>query len=353
MRRLIDRPKNFISFFNPRTGFYIRSGIMDENGHDTGVDPFMASFPQLIDIGIMGYCKHGASGLCLESGVQCYQSGSQISEPNMELLDFQRIIDECRGRTFQVALGGRGDPDQHENFGEILDYCTKNGIVPNFTTSGFALSEEKAKICRQYCGAVAVSWYRHSHTLEALQMLLSAGVKTNIHYVLGRNSVEEAIWLLKNSRFPGGINAVIFLLHKPVGLGLDDNILPLKDPLTAEFFKLIDRSHYPFKLGFDSCTVPALIEYALDIDHSFVDTCEGARFSCYITPDLTMLPCSFDQQHRWSYDFKNGSILQGWNSPGFEEFRECLKNSCPACEDRLNCMGGCPIERKIVLCSKK
>ena len=40
--------------FNPNTGFYMRTGILDENGKDTGKDPFMTEFPELIDVGIMG-----------------------------------------------------------------------------------------------------------------------------------------------------------------------------------------------------------------------------------------------------------------------------------------------------------
>lgn len=352
VRKIVDHSNNFISLFNPQTGFYVRTGILDQSGNDTGEDPFMASFPQLIDIGIMGHCVYGKRGYCLQSGVQCYQSGSVKYEPNMRLADFKRIIDECKSKTFQVALGGRGDPDQHEYFAEIIAYCSENGVVPNFTTSGFGLTEQKAALCKKYCGAVAVSWYRHEHTTASLEMLLAARVKTNIHYVLGRNSVEEAIALLKYDGFPAGINAVIFLLHKPVGLGSRDNLLQINDPNTTEFFNLIDQADYRFKIGFDSCTIPALIEYNSDIDHCFVDTCEGARFSCYITPDLKMLPCSFDQNHRWVFDLTEGSILTGWNSSQFKGFRNYLKLSCPDCEDRLECMGGCPIEPEIVLCGK-
>ena len=45
-------------------------------------------------------------------------------------------------------------------------------------------------------------------------MLVKAGVKTNIHYVLHKDSIIEAIQRLKEKTFPEGINAVIFLLHK-------------------------------------------------------------------------------------------------------------------------------------------
>ena len=69
-----DKKYNYISIFNEKTGAGLRTGILDSSGRDTGVDPFMSSFPELIDIGIMGHCIHGSSGLCIKSGVQCYQN---------------------------------------------------------------------------------------------------------------------------------------------------------------------------------------------------------------------------------------------------------------------------------------
>ena len=46
MIKKIDKKNKFVSMFNPDTGFYMRSGVI-ENGKDTGVDPFMTSFPEL------------------------------------------------------------------------------------------------------------------------------------------------------------------------------------------------------------------------------------------------------------------------------------------------------------------
>lgn len=44
-------------------------------------------------------------------------------------------------------MGGRGDPDQHEYFEEILKFCRENVLVPNFTTSGYGMTPEIAKLC--------------------------------------------------------------------------------------------------------------------------------------------------------------------------------------------------------------
>ena len=432
-----DKVNKFKAYFDTETGNYMRTGVL-ENGVDTNEDPFMTNYPELIDVGVMGHCVHGKSGLCIKSGVQCYQNGLGVTEPNMSLEDFKKIVEESRGRTFQLALGGRGDVDEHENFEELLAYCRENNIVPNFTTSGLGMTKEKADICKRYCGAVAVSmysrlepvpmiamrkcekgekpkvyknkdaipvkftfgdffdncrfdgpryiingkeydWLEYHHleesdlngrvvlfkvydeehrqvnyTFRAIKYLLDAGVKTNIHYVLGKNTIDEAIIRLRNNGFPKGINAVIFLMHKPVGLGSSDNVLNIEDEKVKEFFELIDSRKFPFKIGFDSCSVPAILNKTKSIMHESIDTCEGGRWSAYITSDMKMLPCSFDnQEQRWAYDLKGSNIESAWQSEQFEDFRAHFKKSCSKCKDRKFCMGGCPIRREIVMCDRK
>ena len=351
--RIIDKKYRFASFFDTETGTYIRTGILDENGRDTGEDPFMASFPHLIDVGIMGHCIHGKTGLCAKAGIGCYQSGLTVEQPNMSVKDFRWIAEQCRHKCNQFALGGRGDPDQHEHFEELLRICKENDIVPNFTTSGYGMTPGIAGICKDYCGAVAVSWYRSQYTLNAVQMLLEADVRTNIHYVLGKNSIDEALQRLRQNDFPAGINAVIFLLHKPVGQGSRDNVLEYDDPRVADFFDQVESRH-PFKVGMDSCNVPGAINFCKNILPQSLDTCEGGRFSCYIGPDLIMVPCSFDQEHIYQVSLnEHTGIEEAWNSPSFEAFRDKMRSACPDCCKKALCMGGCPLMPEIVLCKDK
>lgn len=349
----IRRDRNFISLFDENTGFYMRSGVL-ENGKDTGRDPFMAEFPELLDVGIMGHCRHGRSGLCLQAGVECYQDGLHSRKDNMALDDFREIVRQCRKRTWQFALGGCGDPDQHEHFEEILRISREAGIVPNFTTSGLGMTKETAELCRSYCGAVAVSWYRSGYTLKALKLLMEAGVKTNIHYVLSRDSVEEALDRLQNHGFPQGVNAVVFLLHKPVGLGTAEKVIPEDFRPFRELVRLAGEKCFDWKIGFDSCSVPALLRDGAGIAPSCLDTCEGARWSAYISPDMKMMPCSFDNQElRWAVDLRTYSMEEAWRSAEFEAFREHFRWSCPDCDLRESCMGGCLIRPEIVLCGRR
>ena len=348
----VDKKNKFYSRFDPDTGYYERSGII-EDGKDTGIDPFMAAFPELIDVGICGSCTHGLSGLCVKAGVQCYQNGLKTRKPDMTLENYKRIVDECKGKTFQLSLGGCGDVDQHKYFEEIMKYTRENGIVPNFTSSGLGFTDEIVNICKRYAGAVAISWYRQEHTYRAIQMLLDAGVTTNIHYVIGNNSIDEAIERLKNNDFPKGINAVVLLLHKNVGQGTDKNVLKASDSRVKELFNIIDTEKFDFQVGLDSCHVPGLINFTKNINPDCYDTCEGARWSMYITADMKALPCSFDNQElKWAYDISNDTIQNAWDSNQFDDFRNHFRYSCPNCKNRKECLGGCPIRRNIVLCDR-
>lgn len=164
----------------------------------------------------------------------------------------------------------------------------------------------------------------------------------------------EAIQLLRSSGFSEGINAVIFLLYKSVGLGRRELVITEDTPQVEGFFRLIDGGEFPFKVGFDSCTIPGILRYSKNTDIASVDTCEGSRWSAYITPDMFMLPCSFDNQElRWAVSLRDHTIEEAWNSEPFGNFRSILRNACPGCPKRASCMGGCPIRPEIVLCKEK
>lgn len=347
-----DEKHHYKYYFNTETGTYIRTGILDENGKDTGIDPFMGSFPHLIDIGIMGHCTHGRSGLCVKAGVECYQSGLHIYEDNMGIEDFTKIIKQCRLKTNQVALGGRGDPDQHEYFEEILKICQENQIIPNYTTSGLGMNDHLAAISKKYCGAVAVSWYRSDYTLKAIETLKKHDVTINIHYVLGSNTIDEAIERLENNTFPKGISALVFLLHKPKGQGSQKNVLSITDPRVIKLLKLIDNQDFDFDIGFDSCTVPGLININKNIFPQSIEPCEGARFSCYISPKLVMTPCSFDTEEKYGVSLVDKTIEEVWMSEAFENFRKNQRFRCPNCPHQENCKGGCPLMPEIILCNR-
>ena len=78
----------------------------------------------------------------------------------------------------------------------------------------------------------------------------------------------------------------------------------------------------------------------------------GGRFSCYIGPNLAMVPCSFDQRKEYMVSLRNMTIAEAWESESFELFRSHLRMSCYGCDRREVCMGGCPLMPEIVLCNR-
>ncbi len=335
----------FWEMFNEHNGTLIRSNVIG-----TKEDPFMRSFPELIDVGIMGHCDAGKRGFCKAVGVDCYQKGASSKKNNMRLDDYKRIIDEAKGKTFQIALGGAGDPNKHDDFEEILKYTRSNGIIPNMTTSGIDISSKEISLIAEYCGAVAVSYYSklvdgkeiNDATLKAIKQLQSC-IQTNIHYVVSSDSIDEAIFRLENDVWPEGINAVVFLLYKPVGYGVDKKIIKTDDRLKLFMNAALRKKHF-YKIGFDTCFTPILLDYQTVFDIQSIDSCEAARFSMYIDSELNAYPCSFDNQRGdYKVSLQERSIQEVWDSNTFDRFRNKLL-ACKNCSVYSVCNGGCRLE---------
>ena len=310
------------------------NGIEMLRGSKGKEDPFSLCLPSLIDIGVMGHCKHKCPF--------CYQGHTDY--PNMKLEDFKSIIDQVKHHTNQVALGGRGDPNQHEDFEEIVTYSRKSGVAPNYTTSGIDLTDEQVEISKM-CGAVAVSDYERDYTYEALEKLMDAGVKTNIHLMFTKNSYSKTLKILygynpwfyreKNHVDIDRLNAVIFLLFKPAGAGANLDWRPTITQFST-FAELVFKPKSKFKIGMDSCLVNHVLNY-VEPDKPqkiSIDTCEGGRMSAYITHDMKLMPCSFADASIWATPIKGDKNIDYiWNrSMKFKSFRKILRdkpNSCP------------------------
>jgi len=314
--------------FDLKTGVEILEGI---NGNP---DPFALKYPSMIDVGIMGSCPNKCA--------ICYQGDK--TEPDMTLDNFKHIIDESKYYTNQVALGGRGDPNLHKDFIEIIKYAKENKVAPNYTTSGINLTDEHIAATKEYCGAVAVSDYNAPHTYKAIQRFIDAGVKTNIHFVATKFSMHNVIRLIEGVDIWEGkfdlsrLNAIIFLLFKRQGRGLQLEELNPTFEQTDLFSRAIIQPKSSFKVGMDSCMMNKVLQHRemTESEKLCADTCEAGRMSMYITPDMKVLPCSFGDHDLYGIPFKGETIRKIqtiWNQNEiFGQFREILKqepNCCP------------------------
>lgn len=345
-----DEKFDFFEIFNEQNGTLIRSDV-------NGVDPTMRSFPELLDVGIMGHCNSGE--YCKSAGVDCYQKGHVVETPHMAYENFAEIVKQAAGKTFQIALGGAGDPNKHPQFGEILQICRKYRIVPNLTTSGFRMTDGEIELIKKYCGAVAVSWYSrlvdgkesNLQTITAIERLVKCGCTVNIHYVVSRDTIDEAIVRLKRDVFPKGINAVVFILYKPVGNGVAEKLLVSTDARIEEFFSCVTKIKHSYRVGFDTCFTPAILRWADTVSVASIDACEAATFSMYIDSQMNCYPCSFGIWDNSIAESMNCKTLREiWQGEKFTAFKKRKKEKCYNCVKREVCQDGCRLGLDIDLC---
>lgn len=93
--------------------------------------------------------------------------------------------------------------------------------------------------------------------------------------------------------FPKGVNAVVFILYKPVGNGIVEKTLESTDDRIEKFLSLATKMKYSYKVGFDTCFTPAILRWAYTVPKTCIDACEAATFSMYIDSQMNCYPCSF------------------------------------------------------------
>lgn len=347
-----DEKYKFNEFFNEENGFLIRTNILNNEEIETCNKAIMRSFPELMDIGIMGKC-HVYKQYCKKFGIECYQVKDSL---DMSIELYKKIINQCKGKVFQVALGGKGDPNKHKDFEEILRITRKNNIVPNLTTTGIGITNKEIDLIKKYVGAIAISLYSkltinleesNKECIKAIEKIVSNKITTNIHYVINNDTINDAITRLTYNKFPKGINAVIFLLYKRK----DENIDINKSKI-LEFFNLLNQHKYSFKIGFDTCFSPLISKYLLNSEKRSIEDCEAGRFSCYISANGILYPCSFMQDENFGVNLNETTILDAWNSEKMNNFRKMKSNKCMRCNRRKDCSFGCKFDLNQYICNK-
>ena len=83
----------------------------------------------------------------------------------------------------------------------------------------------------------------------------------------------------------------------------------------------------------DSCLANHVLQYEKPqpIQAMSIDTCEAARMSGYITPDMKFKPCSFAEKST-EVNLREYSISKIWNlSDPFNDFRDVLNTNPQSC----------------------
>ena len=325
-------------FFDRKSGVFIRMG-------NSGDDPFFNSKgPELLDISITNYCEKGCSF--------CYRASNPLGQ-HMELKDYCRLLEQAqRAGVLQIALGG-GNPNQHPDFIRILEQTRRHSIIPSYTTNGQGMTEEIYRATKELCGALAVSWYApYLDAKKVISKCKKYGIKVNIHFLLSKQTIREAIRLLQEeTELLQQVNAIIFLNYKPIHstadwcLTDDDNLL--------EFLDTVNEIK-DCKIGFDSCMISYLTISEQKLVPETVEFCEAARFSAFIAEDSFMYPCSFMRDTKYSgIDLTQMTLQDAWQTGElFLKMRNALQtpgkqeypiDDCSRCNQYVFCHGGCQI----------
>jgi radical SAM protein with 4Fe4S-binding SPASM domain len=323
--------EHYTSVFDKTTGLSIRK---EDDGYE---EPFWAEHgPELLDVSITNYCTNNCQICYRDSNPQ----GNHISLAGLEIILKQAKELDVR----QIALGG-GNPNQHPQFIEILEMIRcKYEIIPSYTTNGIGLTQDIIDNTKKFCGVVAVSVSSFSkEKYQIIDRLINKGIKTNIHFVVTKESISEAIQLLEGKKsVPQGLNAIIFLNYKPVG---NLKNAALNSRLSEEyeyFFSLVSQCKLSCNIGFDSCFVSGISKHT-NINPLFYDYCEAGRFSAFIDENLNMVPCSFVNKDSRRISLNDMSMIDVWkNSEIFVDFRNRIKTKNCDCKFWNNCHGGCP-----------
>lgn len=257
-------------FFDSITGLKIR--------HAEG-DYSKSTYPELVDVKITDYCPYKCSF--------CYQAS--LPDGKHGDLDYIKAsLDTLAAMgTFEIAYGG-GEPAEHPNFAEILDYTTKVGMVPNFTAFGtsWMKNEEILESVKRNVGGIGVSVHDVAsvgkyHRIK--EKMKGGRAKVMMQHVFGTKGFEETVQLA------AAVDHVLFLGYKTVGFG--NKFQPNK--FTKEEVSTIVKACK--KLSVDTAFVDAYgdILQECGVKASLIASPEG-KFSCYIDAvEKTMAPSSY------------------------------------------------------------
>lgn len=100
------------------------------------------------------------------------------------------------------------------------------------------------------------------------------------------------------------------------------------------------------------CSMSGIVQWMKNVKPEFLESCEAARFSAFISEDLKMYPCSFMVGTDFYGDLYSKSLKDIWYaSKAFQNFRNRINaHHCEGCQFDAVCKGGCQFLNEINMC---
>jgi hypothetical protein len=327
------RSHNYNYNFNVETGYFERWGATQEN------DPlYSPSGPEILDIEI-------ASGGCKGGCTFCYKGNTpDLPIKYMSMDTYIKLFDKINVPTLTQIAFGITDIDANPDFWDIIKYTRRNNIIPNYTTNGIGITKDIAERTAMFCGAVAISVYKHNKekAYDAIKTYIDAGMtQVNIHFMLAQETLVFACEILVDIKTDirlKGLNAIVFLQYKdknPDAHFHSPNFLQFKDLIDC----CLDMR---IRFGFDSCSSAMFMKAVANREDSkeliqYVDNCESfGLFSGYINVNCYFYPCSFAEGiGEWLEGTNvlevNEFLTDIWFSPKLSKYRELSLTSTKEC----------------------
>jgi len=293
--------------------------------------------PELLDISLLRKCDNRCS--------YCYTNSEPASNKMLTIDKLQWLYEKFMSpmdRPFQVAYGG-GEPGIHPQLIDILEYTRSLKIVPNYTTNGTALLNDKIReASSKYCGGVALTYHREypAKFKASVQLLKELKCQKNIHFLVSRDSVDQLEDFIDT--YADYCDAIVLLEMHPIGRASTRNDIGLTYD-QYQYLKTLFKK-YKSKLAVGASFVPLLIESAIENGHLLEEIGSvywnpESLLSGYITEDLELAPSSFWQGPKIKLtDFK--SFTEAYNSDLMRSIRRKQKELQKKCPVAFICNGG-------------
>lgn len=264
-----------------------------------------------------------------------------------------RLRELAQQGVFQVALGG-GELAMDDTVLELAAEVRALGMLPNLTTSGFGLTEDRARALAACMGQINVSWDGPAYAelrgfdgsavaRRAVTRLVAAGARVGVNTVLAR-PVLPHLEAFGTELRALGIAEWQWLRLKPAGRARAHyaDLTPTPEERAQLWPRLLDiEAATALTMRIDCALVPFLAQHELDPGRMAklgVQGCPGGTGLLAVHADGSLSPCSFASERT------QGPLSTAWRSaPALSAWRGALPEPCGSCAYQTVCRGGCRV----------